>query len=87
MNERDPMTSPADARFRIDQLGSVLSEVSQGGFDVSDLKRNVVKTLAMTFKKPSHWRIPVKRLQQLHMGATNRNHRLLHTLRLDDLAI
>ena len=46
-----------------------------------------MQTLAVTFDETSHRRVPVQRLQQLNMGATDRDHRLFHPLGFDDFAI
>lgn len=87
MNERDPMTPATGPRFRIDQASTLLLQVNQSRFDVGHLERDVMQTLAVTFYETPHRRVPVQRLQQLNMGATDRDHRLFHPLGFDDFAI
>ncbi len=46
-----------------------------------------MQTFAVAVDKATHRRVPIQRPQQLHVGATNGDHRLFHPLGFDDFAI
>ena len=87
MDEGDLLAATAAPRLPVDQLGTLRLEVGQGGVDIGDGKRDVVQTLATPLEEAADRGIGSERLQQLHEGPTDRDHRLFHSLVVHHLAV
>lgn len=87
MHERDPRSPAANTRLLVYQANTLGLQVIEGGIDVGDGVGNMVHTLAARTDELADRRIPAERLQQLNMGASDGNHRLLNSLALDDLSM
>lgn len=87
MNEGDASTPSTDAWGPVDELGALSLQMGERRFDVRNGVRHVMQTFTPSVEKRTDGRVRRGRLQQLHEGPPDRDHRLLDTLFFDDLPI
>ena len=85
VDECDPMPTAPDPRRVVDQFGSLGAEVLERRIDVCHLDGEVVQAFTTLVEEPSHRGVGLQRGENLQKGATEGDHGLLDTLRLDRL--
>lgn len=80
MNEGDTRSSATETRLLIHEMGALSGEMRQRCFDVGDGQGDVMDTLAPAVEEPPNVAVGGERRHQLHERATDRHHRLFHTL-------
>lgn len=87
MNECNAGTAPAHLGHLIDQPGAVGSEMLEGCIDVGHREGDVMHPLPIALDESADGRVRRQWHEELNERSTHREHRLLHPLSLDDLAI
>jgi hypothetical protein len=83
MDEGDLETEHAPTRRLVDQLGSGVREMREGGADVIDLVGDVVHARAAPGEEPTHGRLVAERAEQLESALPDADGRGLDPLLLD----
>jgi len=87
MDERNSLTAPTNARFRVDQHRALRFEMRQCSLDIGDLEGKVMDSLTISLQESTDRSIRRQWLQQLHVRASDGDHCFLNPLRLHDLSV
>jgi hypothetical protein len=83
MNKRYQTTTGAHARCFVNQPCPLVLQLSERSIDVSDFDCDVVHPRTAPREKLSNSRFRAQRLEQLHVGVSNRQHTYLNALLCD----
>ncbi len=87
MHECDSCAPSPSSRAFVDEAGTRLLQMRQGGLDVGYRIRDVVEAFAVIVQKSSDRRLGAQWLQELHERPAYRDHRFLDSLFLYYLPI
>jgi hypothetical protein len=87
MNEGDLEPEETQVRLRVDQLGTLLHEIGEGGANVVHLVGDMVHPRASLREKPADRRVVAERGEELDAALADADRRRLDTLRFDALAM